>query len=253
MSETVLTAATEQAPTAQAQQGASQAEPQANGSTLLGTGQDTSGNPTPAQGKPEVQEPTAEDKALLEAKDEQLTADQRARKAELLKAQEDAKAKSVPEKYEVKVEGFEIDNQLLEGLTPVFKKHNLTQEAVQELASAYAPIVQKQLEAQRAQSLKDFNDIKEGWKADALKELGADSAKEMSYAAKFINKFGSDPFRQMLDETGVGNHPEFVKFAIKAGKAISADSFVDPSKQSTGSDDLLNSMYTHPTSKATLK
>lgn len=229
----------------------------ATGSTLLSSATED-GNTVEAATPAETPEAKiaretveAENKSLLEAKDEDLTPEQLAKKAELVKSQ-DTKANTVPEKYEVKVEGFEIDAPMMDALSPVFKKHGLTQAAVQELATAYAPIVQAQVEKQQTQAIEYFNGIKDGWKNDTIKALGADAPKEMAFAAKFLNKFGTPELRAVMDETGVGNHPELVKAFIKAGKSISADSFVDPSKQSTGPQGL-ESIYTHPTSKATLK
>lgn len=227
----------------------------ASSSTLLGQEIDAEGNPvvkekpkaevteTPEQ-KTAREATEAENKKLLETEDKDLTPEQLAKKQDLVKAE----AAKVPEKYEVKVEGFEIDSKILEGLTPVFKKHNLTQAAVQELATAYAPLVQAQVEAQQKAAIDGFQKTVDGWKQETDKFLGAEPAKEMRFAAKFLNKFGTPELRAMFNETGTGNHPELVKALIKAGKAISEDAFVEGTKTTGGEV----SLYDHPTSKATL-
>lgn len=192
----------------------------------------------------------AETKRLLEAKDEDLTPEDLAKKQELVKAQKEATDKTVPEKYEVKVEGFDVDATLLDALTPVFKKHNLSQAAVQELAESYAPVVKAQMEASDKAKLDAWKAEIEGWKTESTKMLGAEAPKELAFAARFIDKFGGPKLRELLNDTGLGNHPEAVKAFIKAGKAISEDAFVDPNNLSTkGAVDL----YDHPTSQATLK
>ncbi|MEC7472463.1 MAG: hypothetical protein VX946_03765 [Pseudomonadota bacterium] len=43
---------------------------------------------------------------------------------------------------------------------------------------------------------------------------------------KAIEKFGSPELRQVLNDSGLGNHPELVKFCHRIGKAISDDSLV---------------------------
>lgn len=152
----------------------------------------------------------------------------------------------LPEKYEVKVEGFEIDNALIDTLSPVFKKYGLKNEAVQELAQAYAPIVAKQFAAQREAALGAWKAEIETWKNESIKMLGANADVEMALAARFIDKFGGPKLRELLNDTGLGNHPEVVKAFIKAGKAISEDVFVDPDiKTRSGEKD----WYTHPTSQ----
>lgn len=192
----------------------------------------------------------AETKRLLEAKDEDLTPEDLAKKQELVKAQKEATDNTVPEKYEVKVEGFDVDATLLDALTPVFKKHNLTQSVVQELAEAYAPVVKAQVEASDKAKLDAWKAEIEGWKSQSIKMLGAEYQKELAFAARGIDSVGGQELRQLLNDTGLGNHPVAVKAFIKIGKSISNDSFVDPNPISTkGSVDL----YDHPTSQATLK
>lgn len=140
--------------------------------------------------------------------------------------------KVVPEKYEVKLpEGLTLDQNLMDKMTPVFKKHSLTQEVVQELADVYAPEINTMMENQRAQAVAEFQKTVSEWKDQTVKELGAEHAKELSHAAKFIDKFGGPELRSVLNDTGLGNHPILVKAFIAAGKAIGNDSFPDSSKK----------------------
>lgn len=155
----------------------------------------------------------------------------------------------VPEKYDFKLpEGVTLDEGLLGDVTPVFKELGISQEGAQKLADAYLKNLSKQSEAQSERTMSAYKEVVEGWKADTKKELGADADKSLSFAAKAINKFGNDKLREMMNETGVGNHPELVKFFIAVGKSVSEDSFVDPNRTSGGE----SSLYDHPTSQATL-
>lgn len=202
-----------------------------------------------------------ENKRLLEADDKTLKPEELTKKQELVKAQEEAKANSVPEKYEIKApEGMTIDPVAIEKMSPLFKELNLTSVQAQKLVDTYAPIVKAQAEAQQKAAMDLWTKETEGWKAESLKQLGADAPKELAFAAKVINKVGTryknedgsegNKLRDVLQETRVGNHPEITKLFIQIGKLLSEDSFVEPNRTpSVGKVDL----YDHPDSKNTLK
>lgn len=211
--------------------------------TLLGNASEEAKPELDADGKPVVKvEPTAEEKAAKEAADKAV-----------------GEAKTVPEKYDVKLpEGFSVDQTALDALTPVFKELGLTNEAVNKLAVAYAPQIKAQIEAQQKEAIDAWTKETDKWKADSVKTLGADAAKELAFAAKIINKIGTkyqnedgsegNSLRDILEHTRVGNHPEITKLFISLGKMLSADSFVEPNKTITGTGDFLN-IYDHPDSK----
>lgn len=142
-----------------------------------------------------------------------------------------AAAKVVPEVYDIKLkDGMAVDSALLDAVTPVFKKHGITQEVAQEFADAYAPVIKAQAQKTHDAAMKSFDDQVETWGKETKAMLGADPAKAMAPASRFITAFaGKDApaFRQLLNDTGMGNHPLMVKVLIAAGKAISQDSFVD--------------------------
>lgn len=144
---------------------------------------------------------------------------------------EPAAAKVVPEKYELKMpEGMQVDTALLDAVTPIFKEAGITQEVAQKLADAYAPVIQKAGQAQHEAAMAAFDKQIEDWGKETKAMLGPDAAKEMAPAGRLIQTFaGKDApaLRQLLNDTGLGNHPLMVKFLIAAGKAISQDKFVD--------------------------
>ena len=45
-------------------------------------------------------------------------------------------------------------------------------------------------------------------------------------ARKAVEQFGTPELRTLLDESGLGSHPEVVRFFYRAGKAIGDDNFV---------------------------
>jgi hypothetical protein len=47
-------------------------------------------------------------------------------------------------------------------------------------------------------------------------------------ALKARERFSTPALRQLLNETGFGNHPEVIKFFAKVGKAMREDAFHPP-------------------------
>jgi hypothetical protein len=174
-----------------------------------------------------------EEKRLLDTPKEQLSAEDQVKQAELIKAKEatDKAKKGAPEAYtDFKFpEGVEVNQPMLEDFKSTAKKHNLTQEAAQELIDLQA----KHMQGVSEKLQKDFNEIIATWRKEAVQELGPDYKKEVVYAGRAIDKFGTPELRQLLNQTGVGNHKELVRFFVKVGKTISEDEFVD-GKQKTG-------------------
>ena len=152
----------------------------------------------------------------------------------------------VPDQYEVKLdEGMELDKALLELFTPVFKDMEMTNEEVQKLAEKFVPWITQKEDEIRSSMIEKHKETVKAWGEEAVRQLGTDSARQLGYAAKARDKFGSKEFVEMVNETGIGNHPEMVKFLVKVGKTISEDKFVDGS--GTQKADLLKILY--PTMK----
>lgn len=230
--------------------------------TLLG---DAGGEPKVEGDAPKVEVAPdaavlAENKRLLEADDASLTADELVKKQELVKAETDAKANTVPDVYEVKIDGVEMNADLLGGLSPIFKEMNLTNAQVQKLAEAYTPIVKAQVEAQQKAAIESWNKQGEDWKAESIKMLGANAKTEMPFAAKFMDRFGgkvieleggkkTNELRVLMEDTKIGNNPIMLRAIIAAGRLLGEDKFVEGNNDGKGGEP---SLYDHPTSKETL-
>lgn len=133
--------------------------------------------------------------------------------------------------YTVKLpEGMEADTGMVEALTPVLKDIGITNEQFQQIADVYAPEIKKQFEAQQAEAVKDWQKTTDEWAEATKKEQGDELKVNLGVAGKFMDKYGDKEARQILNDTGLGNHPAIVRLFIKAGKAISEDTFVDPEK-----------------------
>jgi hypothetical protein len=134
----------------------------------------------------------------------------------------DGNAPATPEAYEFKMpEGVELDGKAADEFSAIAKELKLSQADAQRIADVAAKMQQKQAET-HVETVKGWA---ESCKAD--KEFGGDNLSEnLAVARKAIDAFGSPALKELLNSSGLGNHPEVVRFAFKAGKAISEDTFV---------------------------
>ena len=87
--------------------------------------------------------------------------------------------------------------------------------------------IQKFYEAKQEAFKKEQSTWVETAKND--KEIGGkEFGKNVELAKRFLDKFFDEPFKKELDKTGLGNHPELLRGFIRAGKAMSEDSFIRP-------------------------
>lgn len=138
----------------------------------------------------------------------------------------ESKTPNAPEKYEFTApEGRQFDAEVLSTFSEIAKELDLSQEGAQKVLDKMAP---KMMERQAAQ----LEAIRTQW-ADASKsdaEFGGDKIGEnLSVAKKALDSFGTNELRTLLNESGLGNHPEIIRFMYRAGKAISEDRYVGSS------------------------
>lgn len=130
-----------------------------------------------------------------------------------------------PEKYEFKLpEGAQLDEALVGEFTPLAKELNLSQDQAQKLVDLYA----KTQGAAQKSVADHWDNLNKEWqgKVNSDKEYGgADLDKNVAIAKKAIDAFGTPELKDALNLTGVGNHPEVVRFFYRVGKAISDDKF----------------------------
>ena len=145
-------------------------------------------------------------------------------------ATEQAKPEGAPEKYEFKApEGKQLDAETVEAFSEVAKELNLTQDAAQKMLTAMSD----KLGARQAAQV---DAVRSQWaeSSKADKEFGGDKITEnLSVAKKALDTFGTAELRSLLNDSGLGNHPEVIRFMFRAGKAISEDRYVGPSTGST--------------------
>ena len=130
---------------------------------------------------------------------------------------------SAPEEYSVfdLPEDFSFNEETLSDYHTFAKENNLTQEQAQRGVN----MVAKMKEAEMAQWVEQQKSWVNDAKSDA--EYGGEKFDEnISIAVKARDSFGTPEFNEMLDSSGLGNHPEMIRFLNRVGKAISEDSVV---------------------------
>ena len=133
-------------------------------------------------------------------------------------------SQTVPETYAdfAMPEGITLDEAALTGATPIFKDLGLNQDQAQKLIDVYAAQVQAGMD----QQVDAFNQQKAEWRdaSAADKEFGGDAFDEnVKIAQAAVNKFGTPELKQLLEDYGVGNHPEVIRFMVNVGKLTAED------------------------------
>ena len=129
-----------------------------------------------------------------------------------------------PETYaEFKMpEGVELDGATLEAALPLFKEMSLTQEQAQKLVDFQAA----QMQTGQAAQVEAFEQLKKDWLEEATndKEFGGDKFEEsVGLARDAIDKLGTPELKKLLEDHGVGNHPEMIRLMSRIGGLMKED------------------------------
>lgn len=183
-------------------------------------GSAASQTPAPAQ-----QQAATEQGSQQQAPGQTSQAAQDGQQADQSQGDKAAEAKA-PEAYEFKApEGQAFDEQIIKEYSDVAKELNLPQEHAQKLLDRIAPKLQER-------QMQQLEAVRTEWAeaATADKEFGGEKLQEnLAIAKTALDKFGTPELRSLLNQSGLGNNPEVIRFMYRAGKAISGDRFVAPS------------------------
>ena len=145
-----------------------------------------------------------------------------------------------PEKYDFKAqEGLQFDPQVIEAYSEVARDLNLSNDDAQKLLDKVAPVM-------AARQQEQIKAVTEGWAQAAKtdKEFGGERIGEnLATAKKALDAFGTPEFKSLLEESGLGNNPEVIRFMYRAGKQISEDTFVGGKGPSGSDKSLADKLY----------
>jgi len=109
----------------------------------------------------------------------------------------------------------------IDGYSEIAKELGLSKDSASALLTKAAELVEKMdVEGVERQASE--------WIAAARndKEFGGSALNaNLAIAKKGLETFGGQPLKDLLESTGLGNHPEVIRFFYRVGKTVSEDSF----------------------------
>jgi hypothetical protein len=130
-----------------------------------------------------------------------------------------------PEKYDefVAPEGTELGSAVMTDFESAARELNLSQDAAQTMLNKVLPSMKASYEGQ-------IETAKTTWAeaSTADSEFGGDQLNQnVATAKKALDAYGSDNLRGLLNQTGLGNHPEVIRMLWKVGQTLSEDGVVN--------------------------
>lgn len=146
---------------------------------------------------------------------------------EAIAAEKKAAEEKAAKEYTVKSpEGVELEPASLTEFTSVSKEAGLSAEQAQALVNWYG----KNALTKANEQAKTWETTNAKWveQAKTDKEFGGDKfTKSVDTAKQAIAKYGTPEFNEALALTGMGNHPEMIRFLSRVGKAFAEDGMKD--------------------------
>lgn len=143
-----------------------------------------------------------------------------------------------PEKYELKIadalaeKGVTFDTDAFEAVEPVFRKMGLSNDEAQEFVDHYAEkVLPKLAERTDAAMLDRAKAQRKEWRDafEADPEIGGDNRDaSLSAAARAFDHYGlkkGEGFRLLLDESGLGDHPDVIRTFARVGRDLAEGGF----------------------------
>jgi|JI10StandDraft_1071094.scaffolds.fasta_scaffold18485_8 hypothetical protein len=135
-----------------------------------------------------------------------------------------------PEKYELAIEGMDLDAETLAEAEPVFRELDLSNEDAGKFLPIAAKFAQKISDNVVGELLSQAQTQRKNWLDEAKADEtigGAKWEETLHIAAKGLDAVGyiqGHPFRQALEETGFGNNVHMISMARKLGELLGEDS-----------------------------
>lgn len=163
------------------------------------------------------------------------------------KSDEAASAKperAAPEKYEFTMpDGQQANPEIIAEFEAIARELKMPQDEAQTLVGKLAPKISERVIQQQAEIVERASSE---WTASATadKEFGGDKLTEsLALGEKALTAFGNPALRQLLVESRFGNHPEVIRFMVRAGKALSEDNRLVTGGKPPSAKDAASTLY----------
>ncbi|THF64319.1 hypothetical protein [Pseudothauera rhizosphaerae] len=180
--------------------------------------------PTTTEGAASQEAAAAPEKGQQAAGEQQTQGEQQVQQPEAKPEQKEV----APEQYAdftFEEGAAPLDAEVAADIKATAKELGLSQEKAQKLAD----LAVKRTAAAQQQQVERLQQARTEWAdtARADQEFGGEKLNEnLAVARKALDAFGSPELKSLLNESGLGNHPEFIRLLYRTGKAISEDRIV---------------------------
>jgi len=135
----------------------------------------------------------------------------------------DDKSDGAPEEYDFKIdENITVNEDMLEEFKALAKKRGYSNEEAQELLN-----LQIQTEKANHERIQNaFDEAVTGWLEESKKDKtigGKDFQKNVGIAVAAVEHYGGDDVKELLNSSGIGNHPAILRMLVKVGKTLQND------------------------------
>jgi hypothetical protein len=134
-------------------------------------------------------------------------------------------------------EGFTLNEAVKTEFDEVSRELNLSDAGRKRLVELQAKLYNDRAEAHATEVAE--------WGENIAKDKvlgGRDVEKKKGIARQAVAEFGDQELKELLENTGYGNHPSIVRFAYRAGLAL-GEGTVEPGKDSSGEEDAATILY----------
>ena len=121
-------------------------------------------------------------------------------------------------------DGMQVDKDALADFLPLAQEEKLSQEQAQKYIDVFA----KGAERAAKEQANAWAGLKKTWVAEAKadKEIGGDRFDESARLGNLaVKKLGTPELGRALETTGLGDHPEMIRFFARVGKIVTDDNF----------------------------
>lgn len=132
------------------------------------------------------------------------------------------------------------------------KLSNGAQANADEMANYKKMAKEMNLKAEDAQRILDFEverlqnaqaQAAAAWESEAKQKYGDQLPTVLATAARAVQQFGGNELRDLLDQTGLGNHPVLIEAFNKAGALIKEDKSVGSNGNAKGDVSFAQALY----------
>lgn len=139
-------------------------------------------------------------------------------------AQGDAKNAPAPQDVDWALDAKDFDGisaSFIDGYAGIAKEIGLNKDTAVQLLTKAAELATQQDKATVTEQQNEWiNQVK------VDKEFGGSALNaNLAIAKKALDTWGGEALKDVLNTTGLGNHPEVIRFFYRAGKALSEDGF----------------------------